>query len=228
MVQPSYQRALLLLSAACSDLPMEELAKLSIGQRDAWLLTLREWTFGPCLVSVATCPACCDQLEITFNVADIRTEEVNKPKAPESLRIEGFEVSFRLPDSLDLAAIAGSKNVDESRTLLLERCLLEREDHPSKRLPAEIVSALTERMAQVDPYGDIQLSLNCPACGHSWAASFDIVSFFWCEIEAWAQRVLREVHILASAYGWREGDILAMSALRRQQYLEMVDGTRGI
>jgi len=51
---------------------------------------------------------------------------------------------------------------------------------------------------------------------------FDIVSFFWSEICVQAKRLLREVHILARAYGWREADILSMSAARRQLYLEMV------
>ena len=77
-------------------------------------------------------------------------------------------------------------------------------------------------MAEADPQADIQLALSCPACGHQWLSTFDIVSFFWSEINAWAYRILREVHILASAYGWREADILAMSPYRRQLYLEMV------
>jgi hypothetical protein len=29
------------------------------------------------------------------------------------------------------------------------------------------------------------------------------------------------VHLLASAYGWSEGDILSMSPVRRQFYLEI-------
>jgi hypothetical protein len=33
---------------------------------------------------------------------------------------------------------------------------------------------------------------------------------------------MREVHTLAAMYGWRETDILAMSAWRRQRYLEMI------
>jgi hypothetical protein len=49
-----------------------------------------------------------------------------------------------------------------------------------------------------------------------------VVSFFWMEVESWAYRILRQVHALASAYGWSEGDILAMSPWRRQFYLEMV------
>ena len=31
-----------------------------------------------------------------------------------------------------------------------------------------------------------------------------------------------EVHALASCYGWREADILAMSGERRRQYLQRV------
>jgi len=52
--------------------------------------------------------------------------------------------------------------------------------------------------------------------------TFDIASFFWAEICVQAKRLLREVHTLARAYGWREMDILSMSPARRQFYLEMV------
>jgi hypothetical protein len=31
---------------------------------------------------------------------------------------------------------------------------------------------------------------------------------------------LNDVHLLATSYGWRESDILAMSAVRRQFYIE--------
>jgi hypothetical protein len=36
--------------------------------------------------------------------------------------------------------------------------------------------------------------------------------------------MLVEVHKLASAYGWREADILAMSATRRSMYLNIING----
>jgi hypothetical protein len=70
--------------------------------------------------------------------------------------------------------------------------------------------------------GDVQLSLACPACKRQWETAFDIASFLWGEIHAWAQRVLREVATLARVYGWREADILSMSAGRRQAYLELI------
>ncbi len=58
-------------------------------------------------------------------------------------------------------------------------------------------------MSELDPQGDVQIALSCPQCSHRWHAPLDIVSFVWSEIHAWAVRLLRDVHALASAYGWR-------------------------
>jgi hypothetical protein len=51
---------------------------------------------------------------------------------------------------------------------------------------------------------------------------FDVAEFLWREIDAWAKRVLEEVHTLASAYGWAQGEILSLSAARRRRYVSMV------
>ena len=69
---------------------------------------------------------------------------------------------------------------------------------------------------------NVQLALSCTSCDHRWQVCFDIVSFFSSEINASAQRTLREVHTLASTYSWREMDILTMSPSRRQFYLGLI------
>jgi hypothetical protein len=225
--QPSHRQALLLLAAACTETKLEELAELSIGRRDARLLTLRERLFGPRLVSMAGCPVCGEKLELSFDVADVRVEAGEEQNSQLSLEMEGYEVLFRLPDSNDLAALAiiGADRED-GRGTLLKRCLTEvrlnGQEQQVEELPTEIVGAVTKRMSQTDPQADVKLCLDCPACGHDWLATFDILSFLWSEIENWAQRILCDVHILARSYGWREADILAMSAFRRQCYLEML------
>ena len=89
-------------------------------------------------------------------------------------------------------------------------------------LPEHIVAMMAERMEQADPQANIQLSLQCPACRQESQVTFDIVTYFWNEINTWAHGVLRDVHILATAYGWRESDILSLSPWRRQLYLEMI------
>ena len=88
-------------------------------------------------------------------------------------------------------------------------------------LPAGVAADLSVAMSEHDPQAEVLLDLLCPACEHRWQALFDIVTFFWTELANQAQRLLREVHALARAYGWREADILAMSARRRQFYIEM-------
>lgn len=86
-----------------------------------------------------------------------------------------------------------------------------------------MLHAVEARMAELDPQGDIELDLACDACGHAWQTAFDVCAFFWEEIEARAKRLLQEVRLLASAYGWTERDVLALSDSRRAAYLKMVD-----
>lgn len=228
------QRGMMLLTAACPETAPGVLEKLPVGERDAKLMTLREWTFGPQLSSVITCPRCGERLELNFNIADIRTappsssgdrEETDERDEVLRLCIDDYEVSFRLPTTLDLRASAESEDVAQSRRLLLQRCLVtihcNGEEVSTDKLPAEVIEAVVNEMAQADPHGDVHLSLCCPGCRHEWLAAFDIASYFWTEIDAWAHRILHEVHTLASSYGWHEVDILSMSPWRRQYYLTL-------
>lgn len=228
--EPPVQRALTLLAAACPECVPDALARESVGRRDGRLLTLREWTFGSRLVSLAACPACGEALETSFDVGDIRAED--GPEESLSLRVSSLELTFRLPNSLDVAALASGaagEDLGGARRRLLGRCLLaargaEGNEVSLERLPETALQAVADRMAEADPQGDVELALSCPACGHGWPAAFDIASFFWTEVDAWARVLLHEIHALASAYGWREADILALSPWRRRSYLELIGG----
>lgn len=218
---PPVQRALALLAAACPQASPEELAALSVGRRDALLLTLREQIFGPRLQCVVACASCAGELQFAFDVADIRVGPA--AEIPLNLESDGYTLSFRLPCSQDLAAVAGEPG---ALLLLIGRCLLVAERSAqavrAEDLPPDVVSALAGEMARADPQADVRFSLSCPDCGASWGARFDIGSHLWDEIEAWAYRALGEVHTLAAAYHWREADILALSPWRRKYYLELV------
>ena len=227
------EQALLLLAAACPGQTADRLGELSLGQRDARLLALRESTFGSQLVSLTTCPECREKLELTLAIADIHSPAL-EPAAegediePLSLTVDGYEVQFRLPNSQDLVAVAESGDAAAGRRLLLESCLLAArlgdEDKSAGELPTDLVESLTARMAQADPQANVWLNLACPSCGHRWQAPFDIASFLWRELNFWAERTLQQVHSLALAYGWTEADILALSPWRRQYYLNLAGG----
>jgi len=221
--EPAYRRALPLLAAASAGSSIDAVAALNVGERDRWLLTLREWTFGPELLNISSCSACGERLEWTVSTADLFVEQPSAPAVGLSLEMDRYRVEFRVPNTGDLAAISECADIATAHSALLERCVsrarCESHEVPVADLPNEIIATIVKRMAAADPQADLKFDLICPACGGNWQAVFDIESFFWSEINAWAQRILLEVHLLASAYGWCESDILNLSPWRRQFYL---------
>jgi hypothetical protein len=223
--QPPVERALLFLGAACPETTAEELAQLPIGERDSLLVTLREWTFGSQLVSRLVCKKCGERLELSLKISDVRIVREVEAAAALTVNADGYEVVFRLPNSEDVKAVTRAAVDSDPEQSLLRRCVLrvtkDGAEQSAAELPGTMIDRVVEGMAAADPQSS-PLLLACAACSHQWQVGFDIVSYFWAEVNAWANRILREVHVLASRYGWREDDILAMSAWRRQSYLEMI------
>lgn len=221
------QRALELLAVAYPETPLNHWAALSIGERDASLLALREALWGASMAAVVVCPGCRDRLELRLNTQKLLSVSPGQLQDEISLSIADYSMTFRLPTSLDVAEAANqASNADDCRELILQRCIVSAQqgDAPVEfdQLPPEVIDGLAERIAEADPLADIQFELTCPSCKQGWSAIFDIVSFLWTEIEVWAWRILSDVHTLARAYGWPEADILNLTPWRRQFYLEMV------
>ncbi|NEQ22341.1 MAG: phage baseplate protein [Microcoleus sp. SIO2G3] len=226
--QHPIDRALSLLAFALPDRSREDLSRLSIGQRDALLLMLRAQTFGEGMESFATCPNCGESLEFTLKVTDLRLVEPSLTPPPVyELAIADYRLRVTLPNSQDLAAVVGCADLATAQAKLTQRCIREVQREgvaiEPDNLPDAILQQLSAQLAESDPQAELWLDLTCPACQHDWRVLFDIVAFFWMELGVQAKRLLREVHTLARSYGWREADILAMSARRRQFYLDLVD-----
>jgi hypothetical protein len=223
----SVQRAVTLLNAAGPDRSGGDWMRVSIGERDAGLLSLREELFGPRLEATAACPGCAEQLDLTFSTVDVRVAPIALAGAGDEFSVDeaGYTVSCRLATSADLLEIAATAPADR-RDTLLKRCVVAGRFagapvDPST-LPDEVLAAAVGQMARVDAQADVQIALVCPVCTNQWSMTFDILTYLWSEVDDWARRLLIEVHTLASAYGWSERDIVEMSARRRRTYLELV------
>jgi len=219
---PLPRKALLLLAAACPESSGDELAGLSLGRRDALLRELRERFFGSAIKLIAPCPACNETLETELCLGDLGLEA--PAIGEQTLTIDGYQIAFRLLAAGDLLDLPDDPA--EARLELLSRCVIAVRDVEGvnalpRTLPESVIAALGEKLSQADPGADLQFSLICPACALEWNSPFDITMALWKEVQAWAQRTLRDVHALARAYGWRERDILALSPTRRQIYLEL-------
>lgn len=227
-------RAHLLHRAARPQADDETLAALPVGAREADLFALRRALFGERMQVRLECATCDEAMEFDLDAGDFAERSAGHaagmPGAALRVASDGWEVGFRPPTAADLTAAGdGAANADQARLALLRRCVLSVARDGTELpvaaavgvLPDTVRRALAEAARQADPDADITLSVTCPACGETTRAELDIASYLWTELDTWARDVLLDVHLLASAYGWTEPEILALSPLRRRYYLEL-------
>jgi hypothetical protein len=208
-----FERAILLLAAAGET--EERLVALSLGQRDAALLRLRVQLFGERLSGVADCPRCKTRVEVTLAATDLQTGQADDDALV--FRSDGCVVRLRRLTTLDLRAIAG----EATPRALLERAIVAIEGGALAR-DERWLEKIGGQLERADPHAHLELALRCPECRDSWTVGYDVAGFLWNEVEAWSLRLLREVHLLASHYGWSEHDILELPPTRRRRYLELI------
>jgi hypothetical protein len=222
--KPAAIRALMLMTAVSPERDGGALARWNIGRRDRLLLNLRDTLFGPDIHCLTDCTRCGEPIELDFRIDDIRVPH-GEPGRAYHAAADGYEVQFRLPDSTDLLALEGELPAQAERRLLA-RCVVDawtkEGDVEAITLPDAVLSAVSREMSEADPQAEILLEVSCPACSSVSPAPFDIVSHLWAELDAWARRMLREVHALALVYGWSEAEILRMSPARRRTYLDLI------
>jgi hypothetical protein len=229
--QPALERALTLLALAHPEKGREALARLTIGQRNALLVAVREQTFGAAMSAYVECASCGTRLELTLSTRELGLLATPDDTRPEVVVTDGsgedeWRLSSRVPTTEDLRSALAAGGTDEPREILLDRCVLETSRGGRqarwKAAPPALLARLIERMAEVDSQATVQLRLGCPGCGVEDERELDIAAFLWTEVASEARRLMREVASLARAFAWRETDILAMSARRRHAYLELV------
>jgi hypothetical protein len=218
--QHPIDRALTILVAADPDAGRAAPGDLPLGERNRRLLAIRARTFGDGLEALAACVHCGERIELRVSAGEIGAG------SPEAFPASPSEppAQIRKLTSGDLVAAAQCGDLETARLTLAARAI-ERDGgngtDPSPMPEAE-VDAIAQRLHEIDPLAELLLDARCPACGAQSECELDVAEYVWIEIEAEALRVLRDVHTLAAAYGWRESDILAMSPLRRRAYLELV------
>jgi hypothetical protein len=217
--RPPVERALALAAAADADGASEaELARLPLGRRDERLVALHSALGGRAFEATATCPACGEEAEFAVE-AEALVARAAEAVPPAPLEVDGAVVAWRPPDSTDLAAAAATGDAGAAERVLLRRCVeAGAEMNPDAR--AEVERA----MAAADPLAEVLVDVSCPACGGAFAADLDLANFVWAALRARALRLLREVDVLARAYGWTETEVLALGERRRAAYLELALG----
>ena len=193
---------------ACTDgEDVDDVAQLPLGRRDARLLAVHAAVAGPALEATASCPRCGEAAEFSLDVDELLARDAEAVPAPDG---------WRSPNSRDLAAAADALDAAEAERVLLERCV------GNGWLSGEARRAVVTAMAEADPLAEVLVDVVCPACEETFVADLDVAAFVWAEVRAAALRLLRDVDVLARAYGWTEAEVLALGDGRRQAYLDLV------
>lgn len=208
-------RGLLLLGAVLPEASHERCAEIPIGARDRAILTLRRATFGGRFAGRANCPGCGEEHEFDLDLDRLLANAMQEE--PSDIVIDNG-LRFRMPNSADLTAVARHNDVDAVARQLLQRCCLN--PHPEIDWSPALLDEVEDKIALRESSDDIELRFACIACGEAWDDRLDVAGCVWEEIAARGRRLLDEVHALAMYYGWSEQQILALSDVRREAYLQ--------
>jgi len=218
--RPALVTALLAACAAPAD--ARHWWRRPAGERTSALLALlRESEGGDSIALTLRCEAagCGAPFEIEVPPAALAGE----PPASDAVTIDrGDEgpLSLRRPTGEDLhswrAVRQGSR---EQRVMaMLESLCVAGEPRPGDEARA------AEALAAADPLIAFSVFCACPACGHEAERDVDLEGVALQRLAARQRALLREVHALASHYGWTESEILAVAPARRARYLELIAG----
>lgn len=217
-----WRRAALLLQYAW---PEETVAQWPLGRVNARLLELRAAVFGPAWNCAADCPACRQVSEVQLDISALLAAAPDDDVAPSATWYTLDEASaarFRLPVLADLTEARPAEAANAER---LFHAIVEVPDRPATATLEDetpLRAAVEQAVLRLDPLSAIDIVMYCPACGHRWRAAAEVIGMLWADLSVAARRLLADVARLAALFGWSEQQILALSPLRRQHYLDMV------
>jgi hypothetical protein len=227
-----------LLGRVVPQLPVSD---LTLGDRDALLLHSYAINYSGAAQCLCTCPGCAQRLDLELRIDELLVAPY--PQQAAAYRVEfaeadgtSWRVQFRLPTVADIDAVLATcraQPLAAARTVI-ERCLLEvvRDaeggDCLPNSLPDFVLKQVADRIAEIDSQAELRFHLCCPVCALEFDSVIDPVDLLAPAVKSGAERAARDIHQLAYAYHWSEGEILALPATRRQRYVTLIarDGAR--
>lgn len=217
--EDTLDRAVTLL-ASTTGLSRDQAESADVGSRDAVLVDVLSGFTGGVVRAYVRCTGCGERLDVPLDLTAFPRTPWCEPGALLEAEVSGSGVRFRLPTTGDLRLLRGRDAV-AGRRLLLARCV-QAEAGSGEDLDEETAAAVEAAMEEAAPGGAVTIRTGCPDCGATTAAALDIPALLWAEVQTQAVALLHQVHVLATAYGWTEPEVLALSPARRAAYLELV------
>ncbi|MEM7271093.1 MAG: hypothetical protein AAF401_17780 [Pseudomonadota bacterium] len=184
-----------------------------------WLLHRAALRFGGAGEWFETqCDACGARFDLRLSLRDI-------PRASPTAAFPVAEVetsigvrSFEAPNGGHEEAFARRGSEDPRRVFAALCGLSDRAEAEAIRFHADDLELIDTALEAASPDIADGVDAVCPDCGSEIRARIDPLDFAFPTID----RVLGEVHLIASAYHWSEASILDMSLSRRAAYARLI------
>ncbi len=216
-----------LLAACSAPADAEHWWQRTVGERTAALLgVLRAGQGGEVIEHRLRCEqaGCGERFDIDLPYAALGVGPSLTPRLHptppqiELARDEAPPLPLRLPTGADLRAwrhIVLGDNSDAQRAMLSALCL-------AGELRPQDCARAAAALAQADPLVAFSVTSGCPACGAEADIEIDLEALALQRLAAQQRRLLRDVHVLASRYGWSEAEVMALTPTRRARYVELI------
>ena len=194
-----------------------DVSLLTASDRDAILAALYRQYWGDSIVSTLTCNHCTEQFDLSFSLAELQDHLKNKVldwklERNAEVKIEAQSQNLKIPifdEESNLSEMnpkAARKHLEGLLNISHAEC-----------------DALIEKLDEIAPIIDVDITAVCPECDTSHKAGFDIQSFTMQRLINEKKQLLQEIHLMAVQYGWSLNDILKLDRLTRKVMCEMID-----
>lgn len=197
---------------------------MSLSDRDYLVAELYRVHFGDTVECRLRCTACGEGYDLAFSLSALMQSIYGDWGA--SAPVDGPDehgvfstpsARFRLPTTHDERYLWERPGTPPEQWLI-ERCLLEGQMEPS------VLDAL---LSHVGPVLTTDLDLVCPHCEAEQVQTFDIVAYVLAAIDRERALLLREVHSIATTYGWNFDEIMGLQRNERRNFVGLIEASHG-
>lgn len=189
-----------------------DLPSLAICDLDQLVRTLFAELVGPAAEIHCRCSACAKPFEFALQLAAlVQPPEKGDTESSGGLRfrLPGGTV-LRLPTVADLVAPAPADPIGAGRFVCMAG--------------GDAPEAVEAALARLCPTASDLVDTECPSCGAAVQVDFDLAIFLMKSLRRERDLLLREVHVIARAYGWGLAEILSLPRDIRHGFVRLAGG----
>ena len=200
----------------------EAVDELNVAEYDRLLAAVFDALYGDRVEARTRCSACSETLEISLSLAALAA-------APPDVEIElaGPDESgvFTLPDGrrirpptvADLGRAVHAGDV----AALRRACVVAGDPDADPEMLEAGLEAAAPALAR-------DVAAICPSCAATQAVRFDLAAFLVASLTRERPFLIREMHLLARAYGWSLTEILSLSRVDRRALARLCEAERAV